>query len=71
MGFGPLVNFWTFRFGLLWTEKMGLYTYVMKIREKKKQNEMISYVYNKRRQINTRSSNNIANMQYQPKQWHD
>jgi hypothetical protein len=26
MGFGPLVNFWTFGFGLLWTEKMGLYT---------------------------------------------
>jgi hypothetical protein len=25
MGFGPLVNFWTFGFGLLWTEKMGLY----------------------------------------------
>jgi hypothetical protein len=25
MGFGPLANFWTFGFGLLWTEKMGLY----------------------------------------------
>jgi hypothetical protein len=25
MGFVPLANFWTFRFGLLWTEKMDLY----------------------------------------------
>jgi hypothetical protein len=25
-GFGPLANFWTFGFGLLWTEKMGLYS---------------------------------------------
>jgi hypothetical protein len=26
MGFGPLANFWGFRFGLLWIKKTGLYT---------------------------------------------